>query len=150
MILPSSMGMEAAALTHPHATQDSTGSVHNSRRCNQQFGTESNFGQVHTYKVPPEALEIFLGQPDTMMNNREKNSVQEQTNKVGPDALDFFSNRPVTMWNYYVKCQVQEHTKEIIKEAMPNYLAIEIHLKLPISSKEKSPRFSSVAADIIK
>jgi hypothetical protein len=56
----------------------------------------------------------------------------------------------VTMWNYYVKCQVQEHLKEKTPGAMPNFLSITIHLNLPSSSKEKSPRYSSVAADIIK
>jgi hypothetical protein len=72
MILSSSMGVEAAALTHPSAMQDSTGIVHNSRRCNQQYDSESNFGQVQTHKVPPGALAICMGQPDTMTNNREK------------------------------------------------------------------------------
>jgi hypothetical protein len=136
MRLSNSMGVEAAALTHPSLTQDSTQNVHNSRRCNQQSDPESNFGQVKTHKATT--------------NNREKYSVQEQTNKVTPEALDFFPNRPVTMWNYYVKCQVQEHTKEIRPEAMPNCLSIKIHLTLPPSSKETNPRFSSVAADIIK
>jgi hypothetical protein len=70
MRLLSSMGVEAAALTHPPATQDSTGIVHNSRLCNQQFYTESNYGQVQTYKVPLEALAIFVGQPETMTNNQ--------------------------------------------------------------------------------
>jgi hypothetical protein len=35
------MGGDDAALTHPPATQDSAGIIHNSRRCNQQFGKES-------------------------------------------------------------------------------------------------------------
>jgi hypothetical protein len=60
MRLSSSMGGDAAALTHPPATQDSAGIVHNSRRRNQQFDKEGNPGQVQTYKVPPEALAIFL------------------------------------------------------------------------------------------
>jgi hypothetical protein len=60
------MGGEAAALTHYPAMQDSTGIVHNSRRFNQQFDKEGNSGQVQTYKVPPEALVIFLGQPITI------------------------------------------------------------------------------------
>jgi hypothetical protein len=107
MRLSSSMGVEAAALTHPPATQDSTGTVHNSRRRNQQFYKEGNFGQVQTYKLPPEALTICVGQPETMLNNQEKYTVQEQANKVAPEALAIFSDRPVTMWNYYVKCQVQ-------------------------------------------
>jgi hypothetical protein len=64
------MGVEAVALTHPPATQDSTGIVLNSRRCNQQYDSESNFGQVQTHKAPPEALAIFMGQQDTMTNNR--------------------------------------------------------------------------------
>jgi hypothetical protein len=91
-----------------------------------------------------------MGQQDTMTNNREKYPLQAQTTKVAPEALIFFSNRPVTMWNYYVQRQVQEHNKEITPEAMPNYLSITIHLKLSPSSKETIPRFSSVAANIIK
>jgi hypothetical protein len=145
MRLSSSMGVEAAALTHPPAMQDSTGIVHNSRRCNQQFESEGNSGQVQTYKVPPEALAIFSGQPETMLNNQEKYSVQEQTNKVAPEALAKFSNRPVTMWNYSVKCQVQEHTKEITPEAMPTYLSITIPLNLSPSSKETIPRFRPIS-----
>jgi hypothetical protein len=150
MRLSSSMGVEAAPLTHPPATQDSTETVHNSRRCNQQSDPESNFGQVQTHKAPPEALAIFMGQQDTMMNNRDKYPLQAQTTKVVPEALDFFPNRPVTMWNYYMQRQVQEHNKEITPEAMPNYLSITIHLKLSPSIKETIPRFSSVAADVIK
>jgi hypothetical protein len=150
MRFSSSMGVEAAALTHHSLTQDSTQTVHNSRRCNQQSDPESNFGQVQTHKAPPEALAIFMGQQDTITNNREKYPLQGQTTKVAPEALDFFSNRPVTICNYSVQSQVQEHNKEITPEAMPNYLSITIHLKLSPSSKETIPKFSSVAADIIK
>jgi hypothetical protein len=85
-----------------------------------------------------------------MWNHQEKYPVQEQTNKVAPEALDKCAARTVTMWNYYVNCQVQEDLKEITPEAMPNFLSITIHLNLPSRSKEKIPRFSSVAADIIK
>jgi hypothetical protein len=88
MKLSSIMGVEAVALIHPPATQDSTGIVHNSRRCNKQFDTESHSGQVQTYKVPPEALAILLGQPETRTNNQENYSVQEQTNKVTPEAFE--------------------------------------------------------------
>jgi hypothetical protein len=101
------MSVAAAALTHPPATQDSTGIVHNSRRCNQQSDSESNFGQVQTHKAPPEALAICMGQQDTMTNSRAKYPLQDQTTKVAPEALDFFSNRPVTMWKYYMQRQVQ-------------------------------------------
>jgi hypothetical protein len=73
------MGVEAAALTHPPAIQHSTGVFHNSRRCNQQSDSKSNFGLVQTHKAPPEALAIFMGQQDTMMNNREKYPLQDQT-----------------------------------------------------------------------
>jgi hypothetical protein len=138
MRLSSSMGVEAVALTHPPATQDSTGIVHNSLRCNQQSDSESSFGQVQTHKVPPEALAIFMGHPDTMKNNREKYALQDQTTKVALEALKKKSNRPVTMWNYYVQCQVQEHTKEITPEAMPNYLSIKSHLHLSPSRKRQS------------
>jgi hypothetical protein len=69
MILSSSMGGDAAALTHPPATQDSEGIVHISRRRKQKFGKESNPGQKQTLKVPPEALTIFWGQQLTMWNH---------------------------------------------------------------------------------
>jgi hypothetical protein len=58
MRLSSSMGMEAAVLTHPPAMQDSAENVHNSRCCNQQSDPERNFGPVQIHKAPPEALEI--------------------------------------------------------------------------------------------
>jgi hypothetical protein len=90
MRLSSSMGVEAAALTHPPATQDSAETVHNSRLCNQQSDPDSNFGPIKIHKAPPEALAIFMGQQDTMMNNREKYPLQDQTTKVAPEALDFF------------------------------------------------------------
>jgi hypothetical protein len=90
MRLSGSMGVEAAALAHPPTTQDTTGIFHNSRRCNQQSDLESNVGQVHTYRVPPEALAIYMGQPDTMTNNREKYSLQDQTTRVAPEALAVF------------------------------------------------------------
>jgi hypothetical protein len=48
MRLTSSMGVEAAAHTYPPATQESTETVQNSRRCNQQSDPKSNFGQVQT------------------------------------------------------------------------------------------------------
>jgi hypothetical protein len=79
MRLSRSMAVEAAALTHPPAMHDSTGIVHKSRRCNQQSDSESNFGQIHTHKAPPEALAIFMGQQDTMTNNRENYPLQDQT-----------------------------------------------------------------------
>jgi hypothetical protein len=150
MILSSSMGVEAAAHTHPPAMQDSRETAPNSRRCNQQSDPESYFGQVKTYKAPPEALAIFTGHQGTMTNKREKYPLQDQTTKVAPEALRNFSNRPVTMWNYAVQRRVQEHNKEITPEAMPNYLSITIHLKSSPSSKETIPRFSLLAADIIK
>jgi hypothetical protein len=107
MRLSSSMGVEAAALTHTPATQDSTGIVHNSRRCNQQSDLESNFGQVQTYKVPPEALAIFMGQPDTMTNNQEKYSVQEQMNKVAPEALEKISSRHGNKkWIFFILARI--------------------------------------------
>jgi hypothetical protein len=143
MIFSSSMGVEAAAHAHPPAMQDSTETIHSSH-------PESNFGQVQTHKAPPEALAIVMGQKGTMTSKRETYLLQDQTTKVAPDALDFFPNRPVTMWNYAVQRRVQEHNKEITPEAMPNYLSIIIHLKLSPSSKETIPKFSLVAADIIK
>jgi hypothetical protein len=145
-----SSSWEAAAHTHLTARQDSRKTVPNSRRCNQQSDPESNFGQVQTHKAPPEALTIFTSQQGTMTNGREKYLLQDQTTKVTPEALNFFLNRSVTMWNYAVQRRVQQHNKEITPEAMPNYLSITIHLKLSPSSRATIPRFSSVAADIIK
>jgi hypothetical protein len=150
MRLSSSMGVDAADHTHPPVTQDSTETIHNSRRCNQQSDTESNFGQLQTHKAPPEALTIFMGQQGTMTNKREKYPQQDQMTKVAPENLNFFPNRPVTMWNYAMQHRVQENNKEITPEAMPNYISITIHLNLSPSSKETIPRFSSVEADIIE
>jgi hypothetical protein len=150
MRVSSSMGVEAASHTHPPATQDSRKAVPNSRRCNQQSDPESNFGQVQTHKALPEALAIFTFQQGTMTNRREKYPLQDQTTTVAPEALANVSDRPVTMWTYAVQRRVKEHNKEVTPEAMPNYLSIKIHLKLSPSSKDTIPRFSSVAADIIK
>jgi hypothetical protein len=58
--------------------------------CNQQSDPESNFGPVQIHKAPPEAPAIFLGQQDTMTNNREIYPLQDQTTKVAPEALNFF------------------------------------------------------------
>jgi hypothetical protein len=85
----SSMGVEAASLAHPPATQDITGIVYN-RHCNQKSDSESNFGQVQTHKVPLEAPSIFMGKPDTIMSNREKYALQDQTTKVASEAINFF------------------------------------------------------------
>jgi hypothetical protein len=80
MRLSSSMGVEAAALTHPPAMQDSIEIAHNSRRCNQQSDPESNFGIVKSHNPPPEALSIFMGQQETMMNNIKKISAASSNN----------------------------------------------------------------------
>jgi hypothetical protein len=66
------MGVEAAAHTHFPATQDSSKAVTNSRRCNPQYDLRSDFGQVQTHKVTPEALALLMFQQDTIMNEREK------------------------------------------------------------------------------
>jgi hypothetical protein len=150
MRVSSSMGVEAAAHIHLPAMQDSRKAVPNSRRCNQQSDPESNFGQVQTHKAQPEALEIFTCQQGTMMNGRETYPLEDKTTRVAPEALANFSDRPATMWTYAVQHRVTEHNKEVTPEAMPNYLTITINLKLSPSSKDTIPRFSLVAADIIK
>jgi hypothetical protein len=48
MRFSSSMGVEAAALTHPPTIQDSTVIVHNSRRCNQQSDSEQFWTSTNT------------------------------------------------------------------------------------------------------
>jgi hypothetical protein len=70
--------------------------------------------------------------------------------KVAPEALAKFPARPVTMWNYYENYQVQDKINKKSPEAMPNFLLVTIHLNLPSISAKKSPRYRSVAADIIK
>jgi hypothetical protein len=150
MRVSSIMGVEAAAHTHFPATQDSSKAVANSRRCNPQSDPKSDFGQVQTHKVTPEALSLFTLQQDTITNEREKYPLQDQTITVAPEALAKFSDRPVTMWTYAGHRREKEHNKEVTPEAMPNYLSITIHLRLSPSSKDKIPSFSSVAADIIK
>jgi hypothetical protein len=150
MRVSSIMGVEAAAHTHLPATQDSRKDVANSRRCNPQSDPKSDFGQVQTHKVPPEALEICTLQQGTITNERETYPLQDQTTTVAPEALANFSDRPATMWTYAGQRRVKEHNKEVTPEAMPNYLSITIHLKLSPSSKDTIPRFSSFAVDIIK
>jgi hypothetical protein len=150
MRLSSSMGGDAADLTQPPATQDRAGVVHISRLRKQKIGERSNPNQEQTFKVPPEALAFFLGQQLNKLNHYDKCPAQEQMIKVSPEALAKISARPVSMWNYYENCQVQEQMNEKTPEAMPNFLLIAIHLNLPSISTEKSPRYSSVAADIIK
>jgi hypothetical protein len=92
--------VEAAAHTHFPATQDSSKAVANSRRCKPQSDTKSDFGQVQTHKVPPDALALFTFQQGTITNDREKYPLQDQTTTVAPEALAHFSDRPVTMWTY--------------------------------------------------
>jgi hypothetical protein len=150
MRVSSIMGVEAAAHTHVPAMQDSRKAVANSRRFNPQSGPKRDFGQVQTHKVPPEALAIFTLQQGTITNEREKYPLQDQTTTVAPEALAIFSDWPATMWTYAGQRRVKEHNEEVTPEAMPNYLSITIHLRLSPSSKDTIPRFSSVAADIIK
>jgi hypothetical protein len=144
------MGVEAAAHTHFPATQDSSKAVTNSRRCNPQSDPNSDFGQVQTDKVPPEALALFTFQQGTIKNEREKYPLQGQTTTVVPEAIKIISDRLVTIWTYAGQRRVKEHNTEVTPEAMPDYLSITIHLRLSPSSKDTIPSFSSVAADIIK
>jgi hypothetical protein len=144
------MGVEAAAHTHFPATQDSSKAIANSRRCNPQSDPKSDFGQVQTHTVTPEALALFTFQQGTITNERKKYPLQDQTTTVAPEALAIFSDRPVTMWTYAGQRRIKEHNKEVTPEAMPNYLSIIIHVRLSPSSKYTIPSFSSVAADIIK
>jgi hypothetical protein len=142
------MGVDAAARTHIPAMQDSSKAAVNSRRCNPQSDPKSDFGQVQTHKVTPEALALLPFQQDTITNEREKYPLQNQTTAVAPEALAFFSDRPVTMWTYAGQRRVKEHNQEVMPEAMSNYRSITIHLSP--SSKDTIPSLSSVAADIIK
>jgi hypothetical protein len=141
------MGVDAAARTHIPAMQDSSKAVAISRRCNLQSDPKSDFGQVQTHKVTPEALALFPLQKDTIMNKREPYPLQNQTTAVAPEALAIFSDRPVTMRTYAGQSRVKEHNQEVTPEAMSNYRSLTIHLP---SSKDTIPSLSSVAANIIK
>jgi hypothetical protein len=105
------MGVDAAARTHIPAMQDSSKDVANSRRCNPQSDPKSEFGQVQTHKVTPEALALFPFQQDTITKEREKYLLQNQTTAVAPEALANFSDRPVTMWTYAGQRRVEEHNQ---------------------------------------
>jgi hypothetical protein len=142
------MGVDAAAGTHIPTTQDSSKAVANSRRCNLQSDPKSDFGQVRTHKVTPEALALFTFQQDTITNERKTYPLQNQTTVVAPEALANCSDRPVTMWTYAGQRRVKEHNQEVTPEAMSNYRSITSHLSP--SCKDTIPSLSSVAADIIK
>jgi hypothetical protein len=60
MGLSRSMGGDTLALTQSPATKDISGVFHISRRRKQKIGEDSNPNQEQTFKVPPEALAIFL------------------------------------------------------------------------------------------
>jgi hypothetical protein len=141
------MGVDAAARTHIPATQDSSKAVAISRRCNPQSDPKSDFGQVQTHKVTPEALALSPFQQDLITNMQETYPLQNQTAAVAPEALTIFSDRPVPMRTYAGQRRVKEHNQEVTPEAMSNYRSITIHLP---SSKYTIPSLSLVAADIIK
>jgi hypothetical protein len=129
------------------ATQDSSKAVAISRSCNLQSDLKSDFGQVQTHKVTPEALALCPFHKDPIMNMRETYPLQNQTDAVAPEALASFSDRMVPMRTYAGQPRVKEQNQEVTPEAMSNYRSITIHLP---SSKDTLPSLSSVAADIIK
>jgi hypothetical protein len=141
------MGVEDAARTHTPVTQDSSKAVAISRRCNLQSDPKSDFEQVQTHKVTPEALALFPFQKDPIMNKRETYPLQNQTAAVAPEALTNSPDRPVPMWTYAGQRRVKEHNQEVTPDDMSNYRSITIHLP---SSKDTNPSISSVAANIIK
>jgi hypothetical protein len=141
------MGVDAAARTYIPATQDSSNTVAISRRCNLQSDPKSDFGQVQTRKVTPEALALLPFQQDPITNKRETYPLQNQTAAVAPEALANFSDRMVPMRTYAGQRRVKEQNQEATPEAMSNYRSITFHLP---SSKDTIPSLSSVAADIIK
>jgi hypothetical protein len=141
------MGVDAAARTHIPATQDSSNAVAISRRCNLQSDPKSDFGQVQTRKVTPEALALLPFQQDPITNKRETYPLQNQTAEVAPEALANFADRTAPMRTDVGKRRVTEHNQEATPEAMFNYRSITSHLP---SSKDTIPSLSSAAADIIK
>jgi hypothetical protein len=73
------MGVDAAARTHIPATQDSSKAIAISRRYNLQSDPKSDFGQVQTCTVMPEALSLFPFQQYPIMSKRETYPLQNQT-----------------------------------------------------------------------
>jgi hypothetical protein len=87
------MGVDAAVRTHISTTQDSSNDVAISRRCNLQSYLESDFGQVQTHNLTPEALALLPFQQDPITNKRETYPLQNQTAAVVTDALaNFFGS----------------------------------------------------------
>jgi hypothetical protein len=121
-------------------------SVAISRRCNLQSDPKSDFGQVQTREVTPEALALLPFQQDPITNKRETYLLQNQTAAVAPEALSNFSDRMVPMRTYAGQRRVTDHNQEATPEAMFNYRSITIHLP---SSKDTIPILSLVAAGII-
>jgi hypothetical protein len=113
------MGVDAAARTHTPATQDSSKAVANSRRCNLQSDPKSDFVQVQTHKVTPEALPLFPFQQDTITKERETYPLQNQTAAVALEALAIFSDRLVTMRTYAGQRQVKESNQEECQRLCP-------------------------------
>jgi hypothetical protein len=133
------MGVDAADRTHIPATQDISKAVAISRRCNLKSDPKSDFGQVQTHKVTPEALALFPFHQDTITNERETYPLQDQTTAIAPEALANFSDRPVILRTYSGQRRVKEHNQEVTPEAISNYLSITIHLP---SSKDTIPSLS--------
>jgi hypothetical protein len=109
------MGGDAADRTHIPATQDSSNAVAIRRRCNLQSDPKSDFGQVQTRNVTPEALAILPFQKDPITNKRETYRLQNQTAAVAPEALAIFSNQMVPMRTYAGQRRVTEHNQEASK-----------------------------------
>jgi hypothetical protein len=84
--------VEAVARTHIPAAQDISNDVVISRRCNLQSDPKSDFGQVQTRKVTPEALALLPFQQYTLSSKRERYSLQNQTAAIASKALEFFSD----------------------------------------------------------
>jgi hypothetical protein len=139
------MGVDAAARTHVPAAQDSSNAGAFIR--NLQSDPKSDFGQVQTRKVTPEALALFPSQQDPITNKRETYPLQIQTAEVAPEALANFADRTVPMRTDVGKRRVTAHNQEATPEAMLNYRSITSHLPC---SKDTIPSLSSAAADIIK
>jgi hypothetical protein len=86
------MGVEAAARTHIPATQDSSTAVAISHCCNLQSDTKSDFGQVQTHKVMPEALALFPLHQDTITKKRNISAAKSNSCGSAGGPRNFFGS----------------------------------------------------------
>jgi hypothetical protein len=105
------MGVDAAALTHIPATQNSSNDVAISRRCNLQSDPKSDFGQMQTRKVTPEAYINSLeasGIPYYLLHPK-KGCIVMCLRNVSPEAGCYNGTRMIlngVVYNNILRCTI--------------------------------------------